>query len=184
MSRLHLVVFDQQGGISVAKEYRNSHRFYSMVWRELQEAYLKERKHPMGFFTDDIWEPTWKLVKDERLSYEERIVLACTFDYAIIKREQFQTLIDCFKAYSTYHETGHMWAIADDLRELMENEAVYGVGFEYSISDQWRDWSRRETGKKDEWGDDEYEYVWDFADERTYYPIDVVTVPEKRDPFL
>jgi len=179
MSRLHLVVFDLQGHISTDKEYRNSHRFYSIVWRTLQESYLKEHKHPMGFFNEAVWAATWELYKDDRLSYDEKVVLACTFDYAIIKREQFQTLIDCFKEYSIYHESGHMWAIADDLRELMNNESVYGVGFEHSISDQWHEWACIPTGKLGEYGDEEYEYRWDFADPRTFYPIDVVTKSTK-----
>lgn len=177
MSRLSLISFDQQGNINRVREWRNSHRFYTLIWSGLWGQY-GEPENPYGYLVNpEKTKKLWRLIDDPRLPYEEKIVLACTFDYAIIRRKEFGKLIQCFKEYSVYHESGHMWAIADELVALQEDESIYGIGFEHSISDQWHEWTRKGVGELNEWDEyDEYMYQWDFADPRTYYPFDEISV--------
>ena len=179
MSSLSIVTFDKEGKINTAKRFRNSHLFYSLVWSELQEHYLGKKDYARP--DSEWWSKTWQLVKDERLSYCEKIVLGMTFDYAVIRQEQFSIAIQCLKDWTLYNQGGHAIGVADALTTLALDENVVAVGFQHSISDQWYQWGEpnwiEESGEEEP---DEVLYFYDLASSSTYYPIDTIpNVPVK-----
>jgi hypothetical protein len=135
MSRTTVKIIDDDYRIKDIAELSNSWGSAAFVWTALAKKYLEDE---MAFFREG-GKQLWALVDDERLSDAERIVLASTFDHAIIERARFADAAKAFREFSHYHGTAgnanHLPAIADLLDEWRERPCV-GMCFQQtSVSD-------------------------------------------------
>ena len=102
--------FDKEGNAYFQGEVKNAWRGAMAVWSILEEKYLPAYRPSfvpahvpdsmieqfLGYkptrcsaaFDDNAMKSIWQLVNDKRLKECERIVLASTFDYVIIKKRK------------------------------------------------------------------------------------------------
>lgn len=85
-----------------------------LFWHQMEEKYLTEERYSRVLDLKRAHE-IWDLVDDERLDIMERIIMACTFDFCIIKKEYFDCIINCFLSPFA---TEAMIPVADCLRKL------------------------------------------------------------------
>jgi hypothetical protein len=112
-------------------DFRNAWGGHARIWNALFDRYLKD---PLNEY--DSWMLTrsqqklWDIVKRQDLQPFERIVMAATFDYAIISKEHFATFAaDLRKFVQLYPVAGatvdHLPAWAD----LIESNKAQAIGF-------------------------------------------------------
>lgn len=140
--------FDREGFAYLEGSVKNSLRGAMSIWRILENRYLPpyrpnyvvhsipddEIERYCGFkpsrtsavFDKDAMDDIWNLVYDKRLSSCEKIVLASTFDYVIIKRENMSILISAFRHFEG--ETS-LKEQADFLENMLKNVDFIAVGF-------------------------------------------------------
>lgn len=139
MSYCELFAFTEDGMQSV-NEYKNSHGFLSFVWSALWDTYIG-----VGIWLSNP-KRLWKIQEDPRLLRMEKIVFLSTFDYAMIKAENFEEYANLLDEFLwVHHKDGyvcHLSYIAQDIRKLIGQDDIKAIGFYgMSVSDNlWVDW--------------------------------------------
>jgi len=143
----------KKGEIEEIKEYQNSHFSAPVIWNALVKEYFNVE----SWFDLRLenYQPLWKLVDDKRLKSFEKILLACTFDYTIIKKENFNKLCkaidDWINKYPIEKERFHFLAIKEDLKQLDYKDYI-GVCFNWtSVCDIWSTDRETEEGEECNW---------------------------------
>lgn len=172
MSDTELYRFGKNGLAKFVGEAPNSHLFAPYIWQKLGEKYgiTKPNEIPVVYDADKL-RKTRALVSDLNTAEHERIVLAATFDYAVIAREEIPRLVDALKKFIAEFPYPHFDPPTDDtflvqfpkefmekklkgnivvLIEMLEQEAVapatMAVGFNItSTNSGW--WEVTTTGK-------------------------------------
>lgn len=122
---------------------KNSWGSAAFVWFALSERYLGD-KHIWSFSVDGA-QKLWDLVDDSRLSLTERIVLACTFDHAIIEHERFREAAGHWMDFKRiYHKDSgecHAGTIAQLLLDHQQTSCI-GMCFQQTsvARDLWHLW--------------------------------------------
>jgi hypothetical protein len=148
MSYTEIYGFDKKGNAYFQGEVKNACRGAMAVWRILEEKYLPAYRpffvpvhvpdsmieQFLGYkpircsevFDDNAMKSIWQLVNDNRLKDYEKIVLASTFDYVIIKKENLPKLISAFRKFEGNTSLKEQ---ADIIEEMMNDENCIAVGF-------------------------------------------------------
>jgi hypothetical protein len=138
MSYTTVKIIESDGKITDIAELSNSWGSAAFVWSALAKRYLDGE---VAFFRDR-GKQIWALVNDVRLSHVERIVLASTFDHAIIEQAHFADAASAFREFSYNHgvtgNANHLPTIARLLYER-KDYACTGMCFhQTSVSeDPW-----------------------------------------------
>ena len=131
MSSTELYKILMNGDVVFHARFGNSNRGSSLVWGNMGERYLGDGHYlsHCGFCRDPKYneETFWNLIGQKKIPVEERIVLASTYDFVIVKKENLPRLIEAMRYYGTaYRDPGHIPQQADALRELL-SEDILGV---------------------------------------------------------
>lgn len=143
MSYCELFAFKKNGIKSVA-EYQNSHGYLAYIWDALYKRYVS-KKNPWGSWLMDP-EPLWALKDDMRLKPCERNILLCTFDNAMIKKEDFgkytDSISEFLKLHTNTNRVNHLTKIIEDVSAI-DDESVISIGW-YGMSvceNPWKEWN-------------------------------------------
>lgn len=129
MSYTTLYKVPASGPIETYKDYHNAFRSAWLVWDTMSKQYLgKDAVEFMLDRSEHAMQPVWDLWKDPNVPESHRIVMASTFDKVMVKRENLERLGEAYDAYSrAVEDPGHIEAMADDLRELAQDETCFAV---------------------------------------------------------
>lgn len=162
MSSTEIVIFDKEGNARWCKDIDNAWRGAMMVWKLLEDKYLPTFRpsYVPKFVPDDEieefvgYKPSrtapllneeenlanmrqiWDLFVNEQVSREDKIVLGTTFDRVLVKREDFQCLIDAFESFEG---TTSLSEQSEVIRELLYRADVIAVGWNQNsiTQNQW-----------------------------------------------
>lgn len=108
-----------------------------LFWTKMEDKYLEPDYREIKGFVPLYSEPIsrlvhpakkaseiWNLVDDKRLAIEERIIMATTFDYCIIKKEYFSIIITLF---SSKYATNVMSSISESFTRLLNEDDCIGA---------------------------------------------------------
>jgi hypothetical protein len=177
MSYTEIYGFDKEGNGYLEGEVRNAFRGAHKIWSILEDkylplyipSYLSDRIKNLSkeaiieylgytptrlnaFMDDKAMKEVWDLYHDDRLPNHEQIVLGTTFDYALIKRENFDSVIEAFRKFEG--ETS-LKEQADIIEKMKEDENCIALGFNQTSvnGDTWSNF-----GGYDEDTDEEIPY--------------------------
>jgi len=115
------------------------------VWFLLKEKYLPDVPY---LFRHDEYQKVWDLILDERLEKYEKIILASSFDWAIVYKENFDELIDAFEKF----DSEHSWKLnfpeqIKILKEIKNNKNAIAIWWnQTSVNcDTWRQIGNRSS---------------------------------------
>jgi hypothetical protein len=143
MSYCALVEF-RNGKADTEYEYRNSWGGSARIWDSLFNKFLKDPNDKYDcWLNEKRCKVLWKLVDNPSVPLIGRIVLAFTFDYAIVKRDNFKRLVVDLREFDTTFPTSsdrvnHLPAWAS-LIEKSDAEAIGCYGTSVS-EDLWFTW--------------------------------------------
>ena len=149
MSRTTVKIIENDGQINDIAELGNSWGSAAFVWSALGEKYFNDKYICV---TGDS-KKMWALVDDNRLSKAERVVLAFTFDYAIIENAHFTEAAKLFREFSEQFgkagEANHLPAIAN-LLDAQSNFSNIGMCFQQTsvAEDVWHEWDDESETEK------------------------------------
>ena len=128
MSYTGTYVINKAGDLLCSEEYRNSHGFCAYIWTALCE------KYKIGsWYLDENADKLWKLATNPKLLPCERIALETTFDYAIIRKEDFAQVIAAYHDFEHVHPPGnhvsHLYSIALEMGRYANDDDVVGFCF-------------------------------------------------------
>jgi hypothetical protein len=145
MSYCQINVF-KNGLPEYGEEYRNSHGGHSRIWTALFDKYLKDPTIPYDcWLTRSLHDRSlWELAHRKDLPLFERAVHTSTFDYAIVRRENFERYVAHLREFVDTYPAGnyvcHLLAWADFIEGC--DEDVEAIGY-YGTScgeDLWFVW--------------------------------------------
>ncbi len=94
MSYCQIITINKDHEFGVFETFRNAYGGAAFIWNVLCDEFLPGHIWIMGN-NDKLW----NLCEDLRLDAFEREVLLSTFDYAIIKRENFTKMAESFERF-------------------------------------------------------------------------------------
>ena len=161
MSYTEMFIVKNLGVVVPHAEFKNSHRGAMMIWVNLFNVYCpdqvkeaKERYHMEGKiypYNDEDYKAVWALAKNIIVPKHNRIVLAATFDYAILEREHFQDYIEAVETYAQdYPQVGHLLLQCKEIAKLQKRKIIGVCWNQTSVSaDMWWTEHRRFNINKD-----------------------------------
>jgi hypothetical protein len=168
MSRTELYkVVKRHGGVDIvlAAEFENSFHGAMFVWNTMARIFKGWSAFPM--IDEERQQMVWDLWKNKLdVGFIDRLVLASTFDWAVVKKENFEMLAHAFKEfhrkYATQEYGSNLWRQADRILELMQDSSVLAVCWnQTSVNDPcWYEWSE-ELGEDLVYNFDEGDDHWD-----------------------
>lgn len=161
MSRTTVYVAPENGAFVEVAEFGNAWGSAARIWSALAERYCGDTAYWLVCRSEEEQRRFWALAKDERLSREERIVFAWTFDRALVDRPHFEEMARCLDTFRAIYPAGekvcHLSLHAALLRRLASEDhglsfAPFAVGiWQTSVSEC--SWIVRE-GEEGEDGED------------------------------
>ncbi len=134
MSYTTLYKVPENGEIEDYAEFKNAYQGAFNVWSEMAKAYLGMEHSPMF----GSMKPIWDMADDDRALLNDRIVLASTFDWVMVKREHLSVVADAMDDFGKRYEPGHLPEQAKKLRELTQDKSCYAVCWcQTSVTDMW-----------------------------------------------
>jgi hypothetical protein len=139
MSYSQVFLENDEGEMTPDIELSNSWGTAAKIWSDLFDTYVSDRSNQY-----DNWmlgtDRLWKVVDDKRLPRFERLIMASTFDYCLIKRENFEEMAAYYRTFSEkYRKEGfvdHLPTIAERMEGLKDEPTVAAMGFYWtSVSD-------------------------------------------------
>lgn len=122
MSYTTLYLVPEEGEVESYAEFKNAFQGSFNVWSEMGKSYLGMEN--VSFVN---MKPVWNLFKDGKVLLNDRIVLASTFDWIMVKREHLSVVVDAMDDFSKRYESGHLPEQAEKLRELAHDESCYAA---------------------------------------------------------
>lgn len=148
MSYASMYAVNADGAASETATFGNSFRGFWLIWETLSQRYLGR---PQGFDPESM-RLVWALAKREDVRWEDRVVMAMTFDRVLIKRENCPELVRCLRDYAVRaDDPGHTFAFADEIKALLESDpSVQAVGWNgTSVSESYWSTKYREGENED-----------------------------------
>ncbi len=154
MSRSEVYVFGKDGYAHFYGEVQNANAGSMAVWKILEMKYLPEINDPYwkmitrGEYVSRLFvsmcdsnnksiREIWDLAKsDSPLTDDERIVLCCTLDSCLVKKDFLPSVI---RAYENFEGSTNLKDVADILKKACDDPDVLAVGFAISLSSGWAD---------------------------------------------
>lgn len=122
------------GGVVVDEiHYQNAHGLL-VFWQAIGRRYGT----PFSLFGDNT--AFWALARDERLTVDERLALLCTYDDAVLGRDEFKRTAAAFDAVTALlrppHGVWHLDTMANDLRRWLNRADIECVVWNWtSVND-------------------------------------------------
>lgn len=150
MSYCAIKAIAKGGKVAEESEYRNAWLGAMSLWTHLMKKYLRRPGEDDAalngrvFYTGQAKE-IWGLYKDERLSQDEKIALACTFDNVLIRKKDMKRVAEALKnvgkemgGYEVCHVSSWGYAI-DGMLSKKTADRLMGVGFYHTsvAEDPW-----------------------------------------------
>lgn len=130
------------------KELGNSHLSAALLWEYLSQKY---RGKEFCMWSESDAKDFWPIWKKPEVSYFERIVLASTYDMAIVDIELLEAYARaCEKIYSIIGKGNHFQAIAAEARNLLKKHDYRCLGLGIgctSVCDPWE----RDNSNGEQW---------------------------------
>lgn len=123
-------------GVEELEYFQNAHGFSSIVFSFLTEKYLGES----GL---KAWPKLWETDLPKRFEPYERDVLQGAYDFALIRREDFNRFADRLEQFSRYVDpkvVNHLPVIAKTMREALDlRTPIIAIGFSpiSVVPDHW-----------------------------------------------
>lgn len=127
MSYTEIVGFNKEGDAYSQADIHNAFRGAMAVWRAMEEKYLHVGRFSrcvMGSEKD--MKEIWDLAGSEKVSDNDKICLASTFDNVVVKKKDFQKVINAFREFDA--ETS-LKEQADVLEEMLADEDCIAVAW-------------------------------------------------------
>jgi hypothetical protein len=165
MSVIEMVAFKKDGFAVPFADIQNAFLGAPMVWHFIEEKYLPPFKpqwvvNMFGDVPDDKIEETvgfkptrtaplstatteekpireiWRFYHDPAISRTDKIVLGTTFDLTLVRREQFEMVIDALEAFE---ETGSFKEQAMVIRQMLLDPDIIALGWNQTsvTKNQW-----------------------------------------------
>lgn len=128
MSRTELYVVKKNGDVIHHKDFHNSHRGALKCWMTIAKHYLKLKG--LGFtkmmMDDTEMNKVWNLANNKSVLWNDRVVLASTFDNIVVKKKNIPKLIESFKDYCKRYDGGNF---ADQIQEFesLKKKKIHGI---------------------------------------------------------
>ncbi len=164
------IIFFKNGKPYVEEEFSNAWGGAARIWTSLYDKYLKD-----PLIEWDSWmsgsmhgkiDKLWELPKNEEFEVFERSILVSTFDYAIIRKENFvrfaKDLRDFVHLYPPGESVCHLLSWADVI-ESSDAEAVgfHGTSVSENLWYKWDSEAEEEIPYELQDGDEHFEvYEW------------------------
>ena len=123
MSYTEIIFFGEGGTPTHEVEIKNSYRGASKIWSILEDKYLPKVEYPR-MITGGMQE-IWDLGDGDRITDVEKICLLSTYDKVIVKKADFQQVIDAFKGFEG---TTSLPEQAAHIEKALKDEKVFAVG--------------------------------------------------------
>ena len=146
MSCTELFIVTNKGSCIGYEDYRNSHRGAAMVWNNLYKEfcgdYIKAKNAQQGWAQEfplslEDNRQVWKLFKDEKIPRDIRIVLGSTFDYVILKQENFEDFHKAVEVYAEWFPCGTLLQQANDIVSLKRRKILGVCWNQTSVCSMW-----------------------------------------------
>lgn len=127
MSYTEIVGFNKEGDAYSQADIHNAFRGAMAIWRAMEEKYLpigRFRRCVMGSEKD--MREIWDLARSDKVSENDKIFLASTFDNVVVKKKDFQKVITAFREFEA--ETS-LKEQADVLEEMLADEDCIAVAW-------------------------------------------------------
>ena len=157
MSRTELVAFKKNGEGFHFEDTLNASRGAMAIWMHLEEKYLtayrpkyipnhipmEKVEEYLGFKPsrtsggdEEAMKEIWSLYGKEEVSIADKIVLGTTFDRVLVKRENFEELIEVFHSFEADTSLKEQ---AELLRKMLEYDDIIAVGWNQTsvTENQW-----------------------------------------------
>lgn len=168
MSYTEIVCFKNNGDAESCTDIKNSWRGAMAIWNILEKKYLPQYRPSYipkdipdsmleaycgykpsrcsAMMDRDAMKEIWNLFDKNNVSKVDRIVLGTTFDKMLVKKENFQEVIDAFNQFEG--ETS-LKEQANVLKETLENDEIIAVGWNQTSVTQ-NQWTCHEFDKESE----------------------------------
>jgi len=154
VSYTEIYSFNKKGTIQKCISIENAWRGCMAIWSILEKKYLPSLPLPFWYNTihkdgdnyysrtstlkNDNMQEIWNLVKDTRLSNDEKICLFCTFDKVLFKKEDYNRVCTAFRNFEGETSLQEQ-AIA--IEELCK-EDIIAIGFSISLIENfWEEYN-------------------------------------------
>lgn len=127
MSYTEIVGFNKEGDAYSQADIHNAFRGAMAIWRAMEEKYLTVGRFSrcvMGNEKD--MREIWDLTGSDKVSENDKICLASTFDNVVVKKKDFQKVITAFREFDA--ETS-LKEQADVLEEMLADEDCIAVAW-------------------------------------------------------
>lgn len=155
MSYCELKIIDKKGDVIGYKEYRNAHGGCAFIWDGIYDRYLKDPNKQYDSWLSNS-DKLWPLYKDKNIEEWIRIVLASTYDTAMIKRKNLIAMADYYARFvCNFSRPDNICHLDDWARDIIQITKEYpdciGVCF-YGMSVSEDPWWVYETSNNDDEG--------------------------------
>ncbi len=123
MSYTEIVGFDKSGNAYAQADIKNAFRGAVAIWEIMGKKYCG---HGASMWNINEMKEIWNLSDDKKVPIEERIVMFSTLDNCLVKKENFERLINAFRTFGG--ETS-LKEQADVLEEMLAGEDCIAVGW-------------------------------------------------------
>jgi len=114
MSHTELKVAEINGPVTTYQEYHNAWKGFAYIWDSIWREYLKKSEYG-HWMTSENSERLWKAVKDNGIPGWIRLILASTFDNAIVEYEKLPIIAQYYKDFEKQFSLG-----GNDISHLLE----------------------------------------------------------------
>lgn len=97
MSYTEIYAVSKKGNPIFIGEAKNAHLGAMWIWVNLFDKYIKNNEKK---YFNNHWQETWDLVKNNKLSIYEKIVLVSTFDQFILLKEELDLFLKCLNKFN------------------------------------------------------------------------------------
>lgn len=131
MSSTELYAVNNKGDVVLYDRVKNSWLGAMHVWNSLNDKY---------FLGDSLFEgfnKTWGYFGKVFYETYEDIILGSTFDYVLVRKDEFDRLIESFQKYFEENRDSNFGKQIEILKQMKEDENVVAVGWcQTSVSNE------------------------------------------------
>lgn len=126
MSYTEIVGFNKEGNAYSQADIYNAFRGAMAIWRAMEEKYLPVGRFSRCVMGGEGMREIYNLLRSEKVSENDKICLASTFDNVVVKKKDFQKVITAFREFDA--ETS-LKEQADVLEEMLVDEGCIAVAW-------------------------------------------------------
>lgn len=142
MSYMRIFAINKKGDLLEFAVFGNSHRGATLLWDYYSKKFFPNRMYSIICWNEKEQGEFWDLVKNPRLSENEKITLYHTYDRVMVKKKNIPRLIEAFNDIGKRMEdSGHLLNQIPSLKKVIKMNDIIGVCWQQtSIScDAWDD---------------------------------------------